>query len=106
MINHIKVTKLQNYLINNLSKLEGNWVARNSSYENDLCSFIPDFQPFTTRYYDCIWGTENIHIEFKKGKSIWIDLVRYSEIILGITDEAKIDTYTLFFIPNTNYVQK
>jgi hypothetical protein len=48
-----------------------------------------------TRYYDATSYT--FKIEIKKGKSIWLDLVRYSEIVLGKGDE---DTITAFFIPN------
>ena len=38
-------------------------------------------------------------LEFKKGKSIWLDLVRYSEILLRVTTEASRPTITLFFVP-------
>ena len=38
-------------------------------------------------------------MEFKKGRSIWLDLVRYSEILLSITPEAQTETITLFFLP-------
>lgn len=52
----------------------------------------------TGRYWDAVW---NQHlIEFKKGRSIWLDLVRYSEIALKESDESGRKTVSLFFIPN------
>ncbi|SHO80742.1 hypothetical protein MNB_SV-15-1001 [hydrothermal vent metagenome] len=55
-------------------------------------------QEDTGRYWDAIWNSQ--YIEFKKGNSIWIDLVRYGEIILKLNEDASKDTITLFFIPN------
>jgi hypothetical protein len=52
----------------------------------------------TVRYWDAIWN--NQEIEFKKGNSIWLDLVRYSEVLLQSNEDASKDTLTLFFIPN------
>jgi len=52
----------------------------------------------TVIYWDAIWNEQ--YIEFKKGNSIWLDLVRYSEILLKSNDDASKETITLFFIPN------
>jgi len=43
-----------------------------------------------------------LNIEFKKGNSIWIDLVSRSEIVLKSTIDSKKETFTLFFIPYKN----
>lgn len=50
----------------------------------------------------------NIGIEFKKGRSIWLDLVRYSEILLREGYQEEHETFTLFFIPDKEreYIQE
>ena len=95
-----KVNELKNFLIIHIENLKGSFVSKNSGYDNDICNKLPGFTENTKRYWDAYWKTEEIYIEFKKGKSIWLDLVRYSEILLEINEEAKIKTFTLFFIPN------
>lgn len=97
-----KIKKLENLLKFNINSLNGFFVSKNSGYDGDICQIIEGFKEVTTRYWDCEWSQENIYIEFKKGKSIWLDLVRYSEILLKINNDAKINTLTLFFIPNNN----
>lgn len=82
-------------MLNHLpAKLSGEWIKRNSFYEIDLCNEI-GWTADTNRYFDARY--EEIAIEIKKGKSIWLDLVRYSEISLGIGVK---NTITAFFIPN------
>lgn len=95
-----KIIKLKNLLQKYLSSLNGSFVLKNSGYDGDICKIIDGFKETTTRYWDCFWKEENLYIEFKKGRSIWLDLVRYSEIILGKSEESNIQTFTLFFIPN------
>ena len=54
------------------------------------------------------------YIEIKKGKSIWLDEVRYCEILMSDTiddpkcDGCKIETITIFIIPTKNkqYIEK
>jgi hypothetical protein len=45
----------------------------------------------------------NTPIELKKGRSIWIDLVRCSEQQLGVTAAASRSTPTLFLLPGTGH---
>jgi hypothetical protein len=54
--------------------------------------------PAASRYWDATW--EGQRIEFKKGRSIWLDLVRYSEQLLGTVDAAREDVVTFSFIPD------
>ena len=77
--------------------LNGEWIKNNSNYDGDLCGKIEMIEE-TCRYWDARW--KNYRIEFKKGKSIWLDLVRYSEILLKINDDASEETITMFFVPN------
>ena len=51
-----------------------------------------------SRYCDAEWN--GLFLEFKKGRSVWLDLVRYSEILLKVGEEASQETITIFFIPN------
>ena len=80
-------------------ELRGDWILKNSSYEKYACDIL-EFECQTKRYWDAIFN--DIHIEIKKGKSIWLDEVRYSEILLEINEEARIDTLTIFLIPSTD----
>ncbi len=102
---HYKIDKkvlleLQVLLGNSLNSLEGPFVSKRSGYEKDLCDLINDFTKQTSRYHDCIWTKQNLRIEIKKGLNFWFDLIRYSEIVVGKEKEAKVPTFTLFFIPN------
>ena len=49
-------------------------------------------------YWDARWGTN--FIEFKKGRSIWLDLVRYSRALLQFDEHACHEVVSLFFVPN------
>ena len=91
------IHKLESHLVSLKSRLSGGWVQNNSSYDGDICSIL-GMSENTVRYWDAIWG--DLHIEFKKGNSIWLDLVRYSEILCKANQDAAIKTFTLFFIPN------
>ena len=99
-MNEDKVNKLKDFLKEYIFVLKGSFVSKNSGYDKDICNLLPNFTENTKRYWDSHWEKENLFIEFKKGKSIWLDLVRYSEILLETNEEAKIKTFTLFFIPN------
>lgn len=96
------LTNLENYLKTQITNLNGDFVKKNSGYDSAICDVLPDFIAQTSRYWDAYWNKENVYIEFKKGKSIWLDLVRYSEIKMEINDDAKTPTITLFFIPDNN----
>ncbi len=102
MKNNYKIIKLENLLKKHVALLRGDFVSKNSGYDGDICKIINGFEETTTRYWDCFWEEESLYIEFKKGRSIWLDLVRYSEIILGKNEESNIQTFTLFFIPDND----
>jgi hypothetical protein len=51
-----------------------------------------------SRYWDARWNT--LLLEFKKGRSIWLDLVRYSEALIGLNEDARTRTETFFFLPD------
>ena len=88
---------LKQHLQAHLSRLEGDWVQSNSGYENDICRVL-GMQPEKGRHWDAAW--KGHCIEFKKGRSIWLDLVRYSEALLKVNDDARRETICLFFVPN------
>jgi hypothetical protein len=91
------LNQLEQHLIENKNKLMGEWIKNNSSYDGYICDIL-NMTEDTVRYWDAIWN--NQYIEFKKGNSIWLDLVRYSEILLKTNIESSKETITLFFIPN------
>lgn len=88
---------LQAHLRDNLRNLSGEWVKRKDNYENDICSLL-NMRAESGRYWDAVWN--QYHLEFKKGRSVWLDLVRYSEILLRQNDNARRIVLNLFFIPN------
>ena len=92
-----KMEQLNEYLHGKMEDLRGSWISKNSGYENDLC-IILGFNCQKERYWDCEYN--DLYIEIKKGKSIWLDEVRYSEIFMGINDKCKQKTITIFLIPS------
>lgn len=74
-------------------EITGSFINMNSSYENGLCGVL-GWHVDKNRYFDATF--QGLKIEIKKGRSIWLDLVRYSEIILGFGED---NTITAFFIP-------
>ena len=90
------LTNLKAHLQRRKPKLTGDWVDRNSGYDADLAALL-DMEQATGRYCDAQWREHSL--EFKKGRSVWLDLVRYAEVQLGV-EGARVKTATLFFIPN------
>ena len=93
------ISKLKELLTEKISFLKGEWIKNNSSYDGDICQIL-EMKEDTVRYWDANW--KGLNIEFKKGNSIWLDLVRYSEIVLKSNINSQKETFTLFFIPNDN----
>lgn len=94
MIENLKIL-----LQSNKDKLTGEWIRANSSYDGYICRIL-NMKEAAERYWDAVW--EGNYIEFKKGNSIWLDLVRYSEVLLKTNGDAAKDTLTLFFIPDSS----
>ena len=88
---------LKSHLDTNKPYLTGSWINRNASYEDDICLLLR-MNPKKSRYWDAEWN--GLFLEFKKGRSIWLDLVRYSEILLQVDMNSAKETMTTFFIPN------
>ena len=64
-----KIIKLKNLLKEHIALLSGSFVSKNSGYDGDICKLVDGFEETTTRYWDCFWKDESLHIEFKKGRS-------------------------------------
>jgi hypothetical protein len=73
-------------------------VGRNSSYDAGACRAL-GLKLAVGRYWDAV--LDGAAIELKKGKSIWIDLVRVAEQVTGSSEEARRETVTLFLIPDS-----
>ena len=92
--------KLHNYLKDKITDLHGEWISKISGYENDACVNL-GFNCETKRYWDSEYN--GLYIEIKKGKSIWLDVVRYCEIFMSdtsVNEECKKKTITMFLIPS------
>ena len=76
---------LRIHLSERYSHLQGDWVAERKPYEGAICLAL-GMEEQAGPYWDARWGT--YLIEFKKGRSIWIDLVRYAEVLLRANDDA------------------
>jgi len=92
-----KIEKLKDLLQKYKVNLYWDFVKNNSNYDWDICNILW-IDEDTGRYWDAQF--EGLKIEFKKWRSIWLDLIRYSEIHLWINDNSKEKTITLFFIPD------
>lgn len=94
--------RLNSYLEDKIKSLNGKWISKNSGYEKEACLNL-GFNCDTKRYWDCEY--EKLYIEIKKGKSIWLDEVRYCEIFMSDkidNDECKKETITMFLIPSND----
>ena len=92
--------QLNYYLQDKIKELNGKWVSKNSGYEKEACVNL-GFNCETKRYWDSEYN--GLYIEFKKGKSIWLDEVRYCEIFMSDkidNEECKKETITMFLIPS------
>jgi len=88
---------LIDFLQNSLSKMNGEWVDKHSHYEEGLCSSLGINYSKPSRYWDVPWN--QYLLEIKKGTSIWLDVIRYSEQVLKSNNDASKDTITLFLVP-------
>ena len=76
-----KMLQIKDKIQNNFSKLYGQFVIPKNGYEKHFCSIL-DWKAIDNRYYDAYDGTS--YIELKKGQnSMYFDLVRYAEIVVG-----------------------
>ena len=91
------ISELQSYLQANIHNLRGAWVQKKSAYEADICRALL-MEKEAGRYWDAKWN--GYLLEFKKGTSIWLDLVRYSEVLLRVNENACREVLSLFFIPD------
>jgi len=102
------MNNLNIYLQTKINELNGAWISKNSGYEKEACLNL-GFNCETKRYWDCEYNGS--YIEIKKGKSIWLDEVRYCEILMSNNidnDECKKKTITMFLIPtkDKNKIEK
>ena len=96
---------LKNHLETKIQSLNGDWIKKNSGYEKEACIQL-GVNCETKRYWDCKYN--NSYIEIKKGKSIWLDEVRYCEIFMCDSldnDDCKEKTITIFLIPDKDKVK-
>ena len=90
---------LKSHLEDKKFNLQGDWVNKKDEYEIHLCRALV-MKEDKNRYWDARWS--NYFLEFKKGRSVWLDLVRYNEMLLKIYPTAHNNVLNLFFVPNIN----
>jgi len=90
-----KIEELKKILEKYKQSLYWDFVKNNSSYDWYICNILW-IDEDTWRYWDAQFDW--LKIEFKKWKSIWLDLIRYSEIYLWVNEDSREKTITLFFI--------
>ena len=94
--------QLYNHLKKCIKELKGDWISKSSAYESEACINL-GFECQKKRYWDSTYN--GLFIEIKKGKSIWLDEVRYCEIFMSDkinNEDCKQETITIFLIPNKN----
>lgn len=92
--------ELNYYLQHKIKDLHGKWISKNSGYEKEACVML-GFNCERKRYWDSEY--KGLYIEIKKGKSIWLDEIRYCEIFMSDkieNEECKQETITMFLIPS------
>lgn len=96
----LNINILKFYLNKKIQQLSGLWIKKNSGYEKEACVNL-GFTCDKKRYWDAVFNEK--YIEIKKGKSIWLNEVRYCELYMNdLIDniDAKQETITIFMIPN------
>ena len=88
---------LKEQIRSRIEKCSGEWVGQKNGYEGALCAAL-GIELQETRYQDGTWQAYSI--ELKKGTSIWLDLVRYSEILLEKPDLNSRKSIGLFCVPD------
>lgn len=87
--------KVSKHLLTHYEKLVGPWISKKNGYEKEFCDIV-GFSINRNRYWDCEF--KDIRIELKKGKSaVWLDEIRYAEVLLKMSEEAMKKTITVFF---------
>ena len=89
--------QLETHLRLRLPLLCGDWLRQDSNYDAPLSALL-EMECEPSRYWARTWRL--LYLELKKGRRIWLDLVRYSEIMLKTSDLASRQTLTLFFVPD------
>jgi len=90
-----KYQELEGHLKDHIDGCHGEWVGKKSGYEAGLCSVL-GLTLSKNRYEDATWRA--CSIELKKGKGIWLDLVRYAELLEN-SELGREASITLFCIP-------
>ena len=88
---------LKEHIRQNIDRCRGDWVEKKNGYEAGLCSAL-GIDLDQTRYQDATWN--GYSLELKKGTSIWIDLVRYCELLVEKQELNSTKSVCLFCVPD------
>ena len=93
----IKYERLRKHLHTLKSDLTGYWILDYSPYKENLCNILK-MRSRKSGHWDAEW--EGLFLEFEKGRTIRLDLLRYSRALLKLDPDTSTSTLTAFFIPS------
>lgn len=88
--------RLREHLHTLKADLKGYWILDYSPYKEDLCHILK-MRFRKSGYWDAEW--EGLFLEFERGRSIRLDLLRYSKTLLKLDPDTSVTALTAFFIP-------
>jgi len=88
--------KLREHLHTFKADLKGYWILDYSPYKENVCRILK-MRCRKSGYWDAEW--EGLFLEFEKGRSIRLDLIRYSRALLKLEPDSSLSALTAFFIP-------
>jgi len=88
--------RLKEHLHTFKADLKGYWILDYSPYKENLCRILK-MRSRKSGYWDAEW--EGLFLEFEKGRSIQLDLLRYSKALLKLEPDSTVSALTAFFIP-------
>ena len=92
----IMYERLREHLHTLKADLKGYWILDYSPYKEDLCHILK-MQFRKSGYWDAEW--EGLFLKFERGRSIRLDLLRYSKALLKLDPDTSVTALTAFFIP-------
>jgi len=92
----IMYEKLREHLHTFKADLKGYWILDYSPYKENVCNILK-MRRRKSGYWDAEW--KGLFLEFEKGRSIRLDLIRYSKALLKLEPDSSVPALTAFFIP-------
>jgi hypothetical protein len=88
--------KLREHLHTFKADLKGYWILDYCPYKENVCNILK-MRRRKSGYWDAEW--KGLFLEFEKGRSIQLDLLRYSKALLKLEPDSSVSVLTAFLIP-------